>query len=156
VVRGSDIPEGFAAVLTGHVHRHQALTQDLSGRVLACPVLYPGSTERTSFAEKDEVKGYLEATADHENRLAWHFKVLPTRPMYSISIPPSLRSESALLDFVEETFSRLDPEGIVRLRVPEPIMPVASRILTAQVLRAMAPLSMNVAARYPRPLYKKQ
>ena len=59
VIRGRDLPTGFAAVLAGHIHRHQVLTHDLAGRKLAAPVLYPGSIERTSFAERDETKGYL-------------------------------------------------------------------------------------------------
>ena len=46
VIRGRDIPRGFAAVLSGHIHRYQVLTSDLSGRSLAAPVLYPGSVER--------------------------------------------------------------------------------------------------------------
>ncbi|HNW60255.1 MAG TPA: metallophosphoesterase, partial [bacterium] len=48
VIRGSDIPAGFTAVLSGHIHRHQVLTRDLAGRRLNAPVYYPGATERTS------------------------------------------------------------------------------------------------------------
>jgi exonuclease SbcD len=59
VVRGRDVPPGFAAVLSGHIHRRQVLTHDLSGQPMAAPVFYPGSVERTSFAERDEPKGYL-------------------------------------------------------------------------------------------------
>ncbi len=59
VVRGCDVPSGFAAVLSGHIHRRQVLTHDLGGQPLAAPVFYPGSVERTSFAERDEPKGYV-------------------------------------------------------------------------------------------------
>ena len=59
VIRGRDLPAGVAAVLSGHIHRHQVLTADLGGRPFPAPVLYPGSVERTSFAEKDEPKGYM-------------------------------------------------------------------------------------------------
>lgn len=59
VIPGRAIPRGFAAVLAGHIHRHQVLTADLSGRRLTAPVFYPGSTERTSRAEDDEAKGYV-------------------------------------------------------------------------------------------------
>ncbi len=34
VVRAADVPVPFAAVLAGHVHRHQVLTSDLGGRPL--------------------------------------------------------------------------------------------------------------------------
>ena len=57
VIPGRAIPPGFAAVLSGHIHRHQVLRSDLQGRALAAPVFYPGATERTSFAERNETKG---------------------------------------------------------------------------------------------------
>jgi DNA repair exonuclease SbcCD nuclease subunit len=58
VIRCSDLPRAFAAVLSGHIHRHQLLTRDLRGRPLAAPLVYPGSIERTSGAERHETKGY--------------------------------------------------------------------------------------------------
>lgn len=59
VIPGRAIPAGFAAVISGHIHRHQVLTSDLRGCSLASPVIYPGSTERTSSAERFEPKGYV-------------------------------------------------------------------------------------------------
>ena len=59
VVRGRDLPAGFAAVLSGHIHRGQRLVRGLDGEVLPSPVFYPGSVERTSFAERFETKGFL-------------------------------------------------------------------------------------------------
>jgi DNA repair protein SbcD/Mre11 len=82
VIPGRAIPDGFAAVLAGHIHRHQVLTRALSGEPLAASVLYPGSTQRTSTAELHERKGYvtleLEATADGRGLLrGWFFHPLP-------------------------------------------------------------------------------
>ena len=57
VIRGSDIPCVFAALLSGHFHRAQHLTRDLRGVKLAAPVIYPGSVERTAFAERYEIEG---------------------------------------------------------------------------------------------------
>jgi DNA repair protein SbcD/Mre11 len=62
VITGRAIASGFAAVLSGHIHRHQVLKADLQGRKLAAPVFYPGSTERTSSAERHEAKGYITMT----------------------------------------------------------------------------------------------
>jgi DNA repair exonuclease SbcCD nuclease subunit len=59
VIPGRAIPEGFAAVLAGHIHRHQVLTRDLQRRAMAAPVFYPGATQRTSAAERYETKGYV-------------------------------------------------------------------------------------------------
>lgn len=59
VIAGRSIPRGFGALLAGHIHRHQVLTQDLEGTPFPAPVFYPGATERTSFAERAEAKGYV-------------------------------------------------------------------------------------------------
>ncbi|NIO06038.1 MAG: hypothetical protein GTN74_15995, partial [Proteobacteria bacterium] len=91
VIQGKNLPKGFAAVLTGHIHRAQTLTADLSGNPLASPVLYPGSIERTSFAERYERKGYLIVHAvPSEKRggsiVSRSFVDLPTRAMYAITL----------------------------------------------------------------------
>ncbi|MCM2256694.1 MAG: metallophosphoesterase, partial [Vicinamibacteria bacterium] len=62
VVRAADLPADVAVVLSGHIHRHQVLRRDLRERPLPAPVVYAGSVERTSFAERDEPKGYVLAT----------------------------------------------------------------------------------------------
>jgi exonuclease SbcD len=71
VIPGRAIPSGFAAVLSGHIHRHQVLTRDLRGHPLSSLVIYPGSTERTSSAERFESKGYvtLEIAATEGRRV---------------------------------------------------------------------------------------
>jgi DNA repair protein SbcD/Mre11 len=72
VVRGCDLLRGFAAVLSGHIHRRQTLRRGPGGGAFPVPVVYPGSTERTSWAERFEQKGFLlleaEAT-DHGGRI---------------------------------------------------------------------------------------
>lgn len=73
VLRARDVPAGFAAVLCGHVHRAQVLP-------LASPVLYPGSIERTSSAERNEAKGTLMIAASAEGT-TWEFREHPTRPL---------------------------------------------------------------------------
>lgn len=85
VIPGRAIPSGFAAVLAGHIHRHQVLTSDLSRQRLAAPVLYPGSTQRTSAAECGEAKGYVtlevEPAADGAGSMrGWAFHPLPDVP----------------------------------------------------------------------------
>jgi DNA repair exonuclease SbcCD nuclease subunit len=89
VIPGRAIPPGFAAVLSGHIHRHQVLTADLRGRALAAPVFYPGSTARTSSAERFEAKGYvtMEIAADTPSGrvAAWSFHELS--PADAVRIP---------------------------------------------------------------------
>ncbi len=62
VIAASDLPGDVALVLSGHVHRQQVLRRDLRGRLLPAPVIYAGSVERTSFAEREEAKGFVLAT----------------------------------------------------------------------------------------------
>jgi DNA repair exonuclease SbcCD nuclease subunit len=85
VIPGRAIPHGFAAVLAGHIHRHQVLKADLSGRSIAAPVFYPGSTQRTSAAECGEAKGYVtlafEPAAEGTGSIrGWTFHPLPDVP----------------------------------------------------------------------------
>jgi DNA repair exonuclease SbcCD nuclease subunit len=80
VIPGRAIPAGFAAVLSGHIHRHQVLRADLRGRTLGAPVFYAGSTARTSYAERDEAKGYVIMEIAPDSRggrvAAWTFNEL--------------------------------------------------------------------------------
>lgn len=92
VIQGRAIPGGFAAVLSGHIHRHQVLTTDIRSRPLASPVFYPGSTMRTSGAERFESKGFLTmnlAAADDGGRVSdWAFHELsPPRSATADSTP---------------------------------------------------------------------
>ena len=59
VIPARALPGDVAAVLSGHIHRGQLLSRDLFGRRLVAPVIYPGSTERTSLDERLERKGYV-------------------------------------------------------------------------------------------------
>lgn len=85
VVRACDLPSDLAVVLCGHIHRHQVLREDLRGRPLSAPVIYAGSVERTSFAEREETKGFVMATVGPGGRggrlLASAFHALPSRAM---------------------------------------------------------------------------
>lgn len=148
VIRGADIPPGFQAVLAGHVHRAQVLTADLSGRRLSCSVLYAGSTERTSFAEKDEVKGYFTLEWDTGDRsLRWLFHPLPVRPMLRLRFELSSSREETERRLQAE-LQRLDPQSVVQLELAG--VPGAGG-LTEAAVRRMAPPSMNVSLRW-RPL----
>ena len=92
VIRCSDLPRDFAAVLSGHIHRHQVISHDLRGRRLPTPVLYPGSVERTAFAEMEEEKGYLLLECGPDDRggrlVRQDFVRLPARPMILRDLHP--------------------------------------------------------------------
>jgi len=112
-----DIPDDTAAVLCGHIHRRQIL---YAAKV---PVIYPGSIERTSFAEKDETKGFYEMdfAADRADSKKWilekiKFNELAARPMVDIHLK-GIFSKSTLKRWILEQCQNLAPDSIVRLRM---------------------------------------
>jgi DNA repair exonuclease SbcCD nuclease subunit len=153
VVRGADVPAGFAAALSGHIHRSQVLTRDLRGRTLAAPVLYPGSIERTSFAERDEAKGYLllELTAGGTpgGRLAgWRFQELPSRPMLVADLRPRGADRAEIEAQMLAVIQRAPPDAILRFTVHGELTGGAGEAVSAANLRSLAPPTMNVSVRY--------
>jgi DNA repair exonuclease SbcCD nuclease subunit len=145
VVRADDLPHDVAAVLCGHIHRHQVLRHDLRGRPLAAPVIYAGSVERTSFAERDEVKGFVTASVGAGGRggrlLACDFHALPARPMQVHEVTPG--SDPAHLELGIRDALRAAPSDVVlQVRVPEAL--AGADVLRAARLRALAPPTSNV------------
>jgi hypothetical protein len=97
------------------------LTSGLDGRPLASPVLYPGSTERTSRAEDGEPKGYvtmnLEADGSIGGQVAdWRFHVLsaPLRdtrtpmdpPRFTLATEPGIPIDSSRRDRTSSLYPR--------------------------------------------------
>jgi len=148
VIRGADIPPGFAAVLAGHIHRRQVLTADLAGRPLAAPVLYPGSIERTSHAERNEPKGYMvleiRRTRDGGRVERWDFHELPSRPMIDLALDVEGLGPRELTERLRALLGSADPDSVVRLETRGRIEPEAARILRAERLRVLAPATMTL------------
>lgn len=161
VIRCRDIPEGLTAVLTGHVHRHQVLTRDLDGHLLPAPVLYPGSVERTAYAEMGEEKGYLVLEIDdgapHEPRpgsgdgpspaaptLRWTFRPLPARPMVAADLRAAGLGSRELRARIATVLAEAPPEAVLRLRLEGRIADDAHGVLSAEALRSLVPPDMNV------------
>jgi DNA repair protein SbcD/Mre11 len=150
VISSKDIPSDFTAVLSGHIHRSQILTRHMDGTPLPAPVLYPGSIERTSFAEQDEPKGYLilDVSKNPETEgcsFAWNFVQLPARPMVSVTINADGLSELDLEVRLNRLFASLDPNAVVSLRISNS-SPEHWTVLRADMIRRLAPPSMNVTA----------
>jgi exonuclease SbcD len=151
VIRSRDISPDFAAVLAGHIHRFQVLTTDLRGRPLATPVFYPGSIERTSFAEKDEPKGYIilefethkTPRADLKN---WTFHELPTRPMVQLELHASGMNAAQIQSWIESSLCALAPDSIVKLKVHSKLPTAAMAVFRAPALRSLAPETLNIDA----------
>jgi exonuclease SbcD len=156
VIRGSDIPAEFDAVLCGHIHRAQMLTRDLSNRPLPAPVIYAGSIERTSFAERDERKSYSicsfsTALRRGQRMVDASFVALPARPMIHLDIERPDPAGRSLTKQLEQHIRRLDPDAVVRIQVNGPLSPTDEQVLSAANLRSLAPDTMNVSLARTRP-----
>jgi DNA repair exonuclease SbcCD nuclease subunit len=145
VVRHRDVPATFAAVLSGHIHRHQVLTSDLARRPLATPVLYPGSLERTAYAEMGEPKGFLIVRVSPvARRVAWEFRELPARPMVRREVTPVGMSEAALQAAVQDIIASAPIDAVLSIRMTAPLTDAQWRAVSSARLREMAPPTMNV------------
>ena len=131
VININEIPPDFALVLCGHIHRRQILTT-ASG----VPVVHAGSLERTSFAEKDEPKGFYEISFHSVgSKPDIKFIPLPTRPMIHIDLTP-VATQSEGLKLLRKKTSGLPLNAIVRIHTNHSL-PVAG-------VRANVPESMIV------------
>jgi DNA repair protein SbcD/Mre11 len=147
VIRARDLPAGFCAVLSGHIHRHQVLTRDLRGGPIAAPVLYPGSIERTSTAEAEETKGYmtvdLTCHAD-ATRITWQFHALPARPLVRREIHLDGLEDATLEPTIRSLIANTPPDAVLTIRVCGTLGDDARRVLAAANLRRLAPATMNI------------
>ncbi|UCG88954.1 MAG: metallophosphoesterase [Gemmatimonadota bacterium] len=151
VVRLAEVPRSFAAVLSGHIHRHQVLTRDLRGRALDVPVVYPGSIERTSFAERDEPKGFLLlefASAGLSGGILskWEFRELPARPMVMADFQANGDAAVRLGSEIRKVIDGAPVDSILRLRIHGYPDEEVRNLVRAAHLRALAPATMNIEA----------
>lgn len=159
VIRCADLPPGFAAVLSGHIHRHQVLRKNLQGRPLPASVYYPGSVERTAFAEVGEEKGYLllEFRAGVGGGVAVRhaFKPLPSRPMRILDLYPEDRGTNAgmgkgswqaeaLACRLSRAVVTVPGNAVLRVRVHGSVPQQARALLSASHLRSISPPEMNL------------
>jgi len=117
-------------------------------------VLYPGSTERTSFAERAETKGTLMLEVDRSQvatggAVGWEFRALPVPPMVDVELDGGV-SAGPLTARLRESLARLDPCSVVRIRLRGGISPEALPALRAEALRAAAPPTMHVSVAWTR------
>jgi exonuclease SbcD len=156
VIRGRDIPDDFDAVLCGHIHRAQLLTRDLANTPLPAPVIYAGSIERTSFAERDEIKSYAIcsfSTSLYRGRrmVDASFVSLPARPMVHLAIEHPDPTGRSLIEQIKQRIRKLEPNSVVRIQVNGALSPRDQELLSAANLRSLAPDTMNVSLARPRP-----
>jgi DNA repair exonuclease SbcCD nuclease subunit len=116
-IPGSEIPNKFTAIL---IHRSQQLTHTLDQRPLASPVIYSGSIERTSFAERFEEKHFVfikiyASLGKPDPIIEYH--PLPTRPMVKLELHTQWKSLAEMEQLFRIELSRLDPNSIVQIHL---------------------------------------
>ena len=160
VIRGQDIPIGFSAILSGHIHRAQVLTHDLRGRQMAAQVIYPGSIERTSFAERNEEKLYavvsIDLSGDDASPAKVLFVPLPARPMVDLVLDLDKMGGESLAEHLRKRIQVLDPDAIVRVQVRGDGSGEAQQALSAAFLRTLAPPSMNISLAIDRAQFTRR
>ncbi len=152
VIAGRQIPGEFQVVLSGHIHRSQKLSHDLTGLVLPAPVIYPGSIERTSFAERHEDKHYVKLELGlmdgKPRRTKVTFVPLPSRPMVVLKVKECFPNVIMFELWLKEALANLDPNSVVRIDLGDDLAEAIIQRLTAAKIRDLAPASMNVTLGY--------
>ncbi len=149
VIQGEDLPLGLSAILCGHIHQRQILDFPAKNEKAHRSVIFCGSIERTSFAEKDEEKGFyllgfpMEGN-DVRSLRRLSFIPLQTRAMIDFALDGLSLTPENLKTRLTDCFSALDPDAVVRLNHQDPVPEWITKQLTASFLREAAPRSMNI------------
>lgn len=117
VIQLKDIPLMYDAILCGHIHREQVLFKKQGKREI--PVIYCGSTEKTSFAELYETKGFYEMEVDEvEKKIkTYRFIELPSRPQYDLEINTPFQTVEEIEYYISEKLFGIEVGTLVRIRI---------------------------------------
>lgn len=151
-IPGLEIPTRFTAILSGHIHRGQILYKSLNGQPLAIPVIYPGSIERTSFAERFEEKFYVILNFNLGQRSPKpiiNFVPLSSRPMVIIVIDADGKNTPQIKKQLQNHLATLDPNSIVRIQFIGQNAEESQKSLSTDQLRQITPSTMNTSIAYP-------
>jgi len=122
VIRIKDLHGDFDYILSGHIHRMQILPKNFKNNNCVPPLIYPGSIERTSFAEKDEEKGFFILDFRYDGK-CWsldklEFIKLPSRPMVDLNFYCDSLNGSTIKVKLKSVLSKIDRNAIVRINCP--------------------------------------
>lgn len=146
-------PGDFNAVLSGHIHRGQRLTRTLNGESMAVPIIYSGSVERTSFAERFEDKYFVMIRVHNsaqEVSVESEYHQIPARPMAVLEISTLDLNVEDFAANVLQRITQLAKDSIVRISVSGPEASKFRGSLSSAELRKIAPSTMNITMDYPR------
>lgn len=104
------VPLDFEYIAAGHIHRYQVLSHPMKPGL---KFVYPGSTQRISFAEKDEEKGFILGEVLNERIETW-FLPLPVYDMEVVRIEAAGLSRRECEERVRGQFWRCHQDLIIR------------------------------------------
>jgi exonuclease SbcD len=135
VIPINQIPSDYHLILSGHIHRQQILWTEHK-----TPIIYPGSIERTAFAEKDEEKGFYEITISETKQISYQFIPLKSRPMIDILLNENQYTIASLKEDIRKQIQPLPPDSILRFT-----MKYSSNLsmLNVKLLDDIIPSTMN-------------
>jgi DNA repair exonuclease SbcCD nuclease subunit len=112
VIGIDDLPNIYDVILSGHIHRNQILWTPYK-----TPVIYPGSIERTAFAEKEEEKGFYEIDINTQKEYSTKFIKLKTRPMVDLFLEKENYNAQSLKNEILLHIGEIHPDSIIRFNM---------------------------------------
>ena len=108
-IKESNVPKDLNYLALGHYHRFRRIRL---GNTL---VVYPGSTERKSFQEEGDEKGFVYVELSPEGISKFEFIRTRARPLKTLSIHLPEDEEDPVGKVVSEARNYADKEAIIRL-----------------------------------------
>jgi len=135
VIPINDLPNDYNLILSGHIHRAQLLRS-----IYDTLIIYPGSIERTAFAEMDEEKGFYEIYISDEHEISYTFIPLKTRPMVDVFLENEAYTVESLKSELYQKIEKIPVDAIIRIKVKNN---ATLKLLSARLLDEIFPASMN-------------
>lgn len=110
VVSLDEIPSGFDYIACGHIHKQQTI------RAKESTIYYAGSTERVSFQEMDEEKGFFVVTIKDGIPYPKFNKLTPTI-MTIVELDTTEKRTEKIIDFIEKKINCAKPHSILRFHL---------------------------------------
>jgi DNA repair exonuclease SbcCD nuclease subunit len=107
------VPLHFEYIAAGHIHRHQMLAHPLRPGL---NFVYPGSTQRISFAEMHEEKGFVVGEVLND-RIETRFMPLPAYDMEIVEVEAAGMSAKDLEVAIKSQYWRFCEELVLRFNL---------------------------------------
>jgi DNA repair exonuclease SbcCD nuclease subunit len=112
-VSRQSVPLDFEYIAAGHIHRYQILSHPLKPGL---HFVYPGSTQRISFAEMHEEKGFVMGEVLND-RIETRFMPLPVYEMEIVQIEAVGMSARDVEEAIKSQFWRFREDLVIRFNL---------------------------------------